>query len=79
MPEVISSCIPEVDLSEYYKKSETSSAIEISDAIQSAAATTKDYVDSKFDTIPTDYAKISVDNEAVQDFKMLHISYDEHA
>ena len=25
------------------------------------------------------YAKISVDNEAVQDFKMLHISYDEHA
>lgn len=79
LPEVISSCIPEVDLSEYYKKSETSSTIEISDAIQSAAATTKDYVDSKFDTIPTDYAKISVDNEAVQDFKMLHISYDEHA
>ena len=79
LPEVISSCIPEVDLSEYCKKSETSSAIEISDAIQSAAATTKDYVDSKFDTIPTDYAKISVDNEAVQDFKMLHISYDEHA
>ena len=79
LPEVISSCIPEVDLSEYYKKTETSSAIEISDAIQSAAATTKDYVDSKFDTIPTDYAKISVDNEAVQDFKMLHISYDEHA
>ena len=79
LPEVISSCIPEVDLSEYYKKTETSSAIEISDAIQSAAATTKDYVDSKFDTIPTDYAKISVDNEAVQDFKMLHISYDEYA
>ena len=79
LPEVISSCIPEVDLSEYYKKTQTSSAIEISDAIQSAAVTTKDYVDSKFDTIPTDYAKISVDNEAVQDFKMLHISYDEHA
>ena len=27
----------------------------------------------------SNYANVSVDNEAVQDFKLLHISYDEHA
>ena len=37
------------------------------------------FIDEKILTEISGFAKISVDNELVQDFKMLHTSYDEYA
>lgn len=79
--------IPAPDLTEYYKKSETSSATEIQDAFDNIPKPDMSEYYKKAETssaseisaILNDFAKISVDNEPTQDLHLRHISYDEYS